>query len=258
MSSKTFYVALYMLTFRIKNNIFSSESLKADFQNIFGNHERLIKLNFVNDLGLIDLMIYRWGDIFFFIFLGYQHLIKNWSQKLQKSLTFILKTHFLKNQYEDFILEDHTYSTKTNSRRLGSVGSALRRIITLLPEKYDTDISKEDPAELDNQSEKTDTLKKDQAELDNQSNTNNFNDLELCLILYDTQEKRQKIVEILSSVTENRKIPQMDLSYYALSDKKQKILKKLNLISEENTSNNEKFNLNKYLKAELKELVEAL
>ena len=245
MSSKAFYVALYMLEFKTKDDTFSSKTIVTKFVSIFENHDQLMRLNFVKDFGLIDLFIYRWEKIFFFILIGNQHLIKNWSIKLKYSLILILNNLFLESQYEDFILEDLTYSSKSKARRLGSVGSALRRIITTLYGKYNPKTLKEDGVKSAKKS-------------DNKINNNNFNDLELCIMLYNSKAKIQKIDEIFSSVIENRKIPQLDLSYYALFDKKQKILNKLDLISEENTSNNEKFNSNENLKAELKELVEAI
>lgn len=245
MSSKTFYVALYMLEFKTKEATFSIEIIKKKFESIFGNHEQLMRFHFLHNLGLIDLFIYRWKDIFFFIWIGNQFLIKNWSIKLKYSLISILDNLFLDSQYEDFILEDLTYSSKTKARRLGSVGSALRRIITTLYGKYNPETLKEDGVKSANKS-------------DNKIDNNNFNDLELCIMLYNSKAKIQRIEEIFSSVIENRKIPQLDLSYYALFDKKQKILNKLDLINEVNTSNNEKLNSNENLKAELKELVEAL
>ena len=241
MSSKTFYVALYMLEFKPKDDTFSSKIVITHFKNLFENYEQLNISSFGKDLGLIDLFIYRWQDLFFFILIGYQHLIKNWSLKLKYSLTIILEDLFKKSAYDIFTLEDYTYLKHSNARRLGSVGSALRRIITTLRDKY-----------------KTEASDKDEVKSDKKNDNSNFNDLELCTMLYNTKEKRQKIDEIFSSVIENRKIPQMDLSYYDLYDKKQQILNKLDLISEENTSNNKKFNSNETLKAELKVLVDAI
>ncbi len=250
MSIKSFYIAFYMLEFSNLQNNLEIDSIIKQLLKLFGNTEILIKSNFIETLGLFDFFIFQWENTLFFFFVGNQSLRKSWSAIILLYLRKFLENYFSDSITKHFCFTDLTYLRKEKSRRLGSIGGAFRRMFLIIRKKTEFKVNKKHKNTLNDF---------DNTEVYNDfDNTEVYSDLTLCILFNDNEQKRQELDDILVSVAGNKKIPKIDLKYYALIHKKQNILSKVDQLIDENDFTHNQSIKNKDLKEEIKVLVEAL
>lgn len=123
----TIYVTLHRL--KILNPL-AEKKIKETFLDL----SKIKNSEFYKDTEITCFCLFQLNLNFFFLFIGNQFLNNNWDSPMKNTSENFIKNNLLFTQFE---LIDLTYlctSKRKNSRRLRSLGGALRRIFSTLRE----------------------------------------------------------------------------------------------------------------------------